>query len=340
MTALTTPRRLSLAQTPTPLEPLERLSRQIDGPMLWVKRDDLTGSTLTGNKVRKLEFSFAEAQDRGAEVVITCGGIQSNHCRATAVVGAKLGIDVHLVLRGFPDGAPDGNTFLDYLMGAEVTCYPPVFYRSRINDILRGLVEDYGRQGKRAHVIPLGASDATGMWGYITASEEMKADFTAAGFRADHIVCATGSGGTQAGLIVGNALHGLDAQVWGINVCDDEAYFVSKIRGDLIDWRQKFQAEIDVEALPIRILDGHVGPGYAQATDEIRETIARVAQTEGLVLDPVYTGKAFHGLLEEIRRGRFKRGEHVVFIHTGGIFGLLAQRETFGFRTEEVGTVD
>jgi D-cysteine desulfhydrase len=326
------PRRVELAHLPTPMRHLQRLSVELGGPQIWVKRDDLTGSGLGGNKVRKLEFSIAEALDVGADTLITCGGLQSNHCRATAIAGAQLGFKVHLVLRGLPTGTPDGNLFLDHLLGAEVNCYPPEFYRARLDDIFQGLVDDYASQGRKAHIIPLGASDATGMWGYIGAAQEIRADCEEVGIAPDHIVCATGSGGTQGGLIVGNEMCGLRANVWGINVCDDDAHFEKKIRGDLHAWRKKYEQRIDVDSLPINMIDGHVGPGYAQSTPEILESIARIAQTEGLILDPTYTGKAFHGLMKEISQGRFRRDENLVFVHTGGIFGLFAQRSTFPFR--------
>ncbi|MBN1476337.1 D-cysteine desulfhydrase family protein [Candidatus Sumerlaeota bacterium] len=334
MSPVNYPNRIPLANLPTPMRPLARLSEDLGGPEIWIKRDDLTGSALTGNKVRKLEFSFAEARDRGADTVVTCGGLQSNHCRATAVAGAQLGFKVHLLLRGLPQPPFDGNHFLDHLCGAEVTCFPPGLYRSRLDDLFQGTVEDITRQGHRAHIIPLGASDATGMWGYIAAAEELAEDFDRHGIRPDHIVSATGSGGTLGGLALGAALFGIDSKIWGINVCDDAEYFQNKIREDMRSWKQRYQQSLDVDHIPINILDGHVGPGYAEATHEMRETIARVAQVEGIVLDPVYTGKAFHGLIQEIAKGTFKKGESVLFIHTGGIFGLFAQRATFGFREQ------
>lgn len=332
MPAVRYPRRIPLAHVPTPLRHLERLSHALGGADIWIKCDHLTGGALSGNKVRKLEFSIAEALDQGADTLITCGGLQSNHCRATAAAGARLGLRVRLVLRGLPSGTPDGNLFLDHLLGADVSCYPPEFYRARLDEILAGVVEDYARQGRTAYVIPTGASNDVGLWGYIAAAEELAADFARLNLHPQHIVCATGSGGTQAGLILGNALFDLGVQVWGVNVCDDEAHFVNKIRSDMRAWKAKYHQPLDVESLPINILDGHKGPGYAKTTPELLETIARVAQTEGLVLDPVYTGKAFLGMIKEMQRGRFKRGETILFIHTGGLFGLFPHRADFGFK--------
>ncbi len=325
MPPLTLPHRVPLARLPTPIAPLERLSREVGGPALWLKQDDLTGSALSGNKVRKLEFSIGEALERGADTLITCGGLQSNHCRATVIAGAQLGLRVHVVLRDLPEGVADGNLFLNELAGAEITCLPAEEFRAQDAAGFTDLVAQHRGEGHTAHVIPMGASDATGIWGYITASEELAADFRRLGWRPDHIVCASGSGGTQAGLIIGNALFDLGTQIWGINVCDDEDYFVTKIRADMRAWKEKYGQSLDVDALPINILDGHIGPGYALSTPEICATIARVARTEGVIFDPVYTGKAFHGLLTEIERKKKKKGETVVFIRTGGIYGLLAQ---------------
>lgn len=325
------PSRLQLALTPTPLQPLERLSRAVGGPRIWVKRDDLTGALLSGNKVRKLEFVLAQALAQGCDAVITCGGLQSNHCRATAVLCAQLGLRCHLLLRGEPQTPHDGNLLLDHLVGAGVRTLPAHLYAKNLARLLREWADELRLGGRKPFVIPTGASDGIGLWGYIAACEELRADFIRHRIQPRHIVCATGSGGTQAGLTAGVALHGIDAKVWGVAVCDDEAYFVNKVRADLRDWQKRWQQSLDVERLPIHVIDGYVGPGYAQADAEVFETIKRVARSEGLVLDPVYTGKAFHALLGEIERGRFAGSEDIVFVHTGGIFGLFPQREQFLF---------
>lgn len=323
--SLTLPPRLSLAVRPTPLLPLDRLSAELGGPRLWVKRDDLTGSVLSGNKVRKLEFALAAALAEGADTIITCGGLQSNHCRATALACAQLGLRCRLVLRGEPRQPYDGNLLLDHLAGAAVTCFPPARYQRELPALLAEAADDCRRAGGRPFVIPTGASDGLGLWGYIGAALELAEDFARAGIRPRHILCATGSGGTQGGLTAGVALAGIDAAVWGVAVCDDEAWFQNKVRADLRDWRNRFQTGLDVETLPVRVLADYIGPGYAVAGAEVFATIQRAARTEGLVLDPVYTGKAFHALLEEMKRGRFD-GDDVVFIHTGGVFGLFPQR--------------
>lgn len=328
----TQPPRLSLARLPTPLVPLDRLSREIGGPRIWIKRDDLTGSGLSGNKVRKLEFTFAQALAEDCDTLITCGGLQSNHCRATAIIGARLGLKVHLFLRGVPAGLPDGNLFLDHIVGAEFSFYPREEYYARHSEIFSELVEHYAKLGRKAFVIPSGASDEIGVWGYVLASEELKTESRNLGFSPDFIVCANGSGGTLAGLVVGNIYHDIGATVWGINVADDDAqYFEAKIRNDLRTWKERYGQDLDVETPAINVIDGYRGPCYGKAEPVVFETITQVAKTEGIILDPVYTGKAFHGMLKEIKNGRLSSASNIIFVHTGGIFGLFAQRDEFHF---------
>lgn len=321
------PGRVNLALLPTPLQPLERLTEHLGGPRLWIKRDDLTGCTLAGNKVRKLEFVLAEARRQGADTLITVGGIQSNHCRATAIAGARLGMRVHLVLRG-EASAPVGNHFLDIVAGAKISYLDPVTFSEHRDDHIAGLVESYAANGRKAFVIPMGASDALGAWGYIEMTRELRAQAEASKVHIDHIVTATGSGGTQAGLVAGNALAGSPSEIWGVNVCDNADYFTAKIRGDFDDWCSRW-GHPEVSAAPINMLDGYVGEGYAIATPQTWATIRLLAHLEGILLDPVYSGKAFAGLLAEISQGRFMRDENVVFVHTGGVFGLMAQSSEY-----------
>jgi len=295
------------------------------GKRIWIKRDDLTGSALTGNKVRKLEFIAAHAQAEGLTTLVTCGGVQSNHCRATAFAGAQLGLDVHLVLRGDAPVENDGNLLLDYLAGARVSCYPAIQYREEIDSLLAQWQAHYAAEGKKALVTPTGGSDGVGVWGYIAACEELSQDFSAAGIAEAHVVTATGSGGTQTGLTLGATLHRLPATIWGVNVCDDEDYFLRKVAQDAADWRQRYPDVPAVEISP-RVLDGYVGKGYAAADTAVFELMAELCRLEGLVLDPVYTGKAFSGMVAEIAAGRFEGCKDIVFLHTGGVFGLFPQR--------------
>lgn len=327
------PARLPLAISPTPLQLLSRISREVGGPRIWIKRDDLTGALLSGNKVRKLEFVLAHALAQGCDTIITCGGLQSNHCRASAVLCAQLGLHCRLILRGelpsSSDGGllPDGNLLLDFLVGADVRAFPVEIYQKNLLKLLREADAELRNVGRTPFIIPTGASDGIGMWGYVAACDELRADFLRHQIQPKHIVCATGSGGTQAGLTAGVALHAIDAKVWGVAVCDDENYFQHKVRADLRDWKKLWSQALDIESLPIHVIDNYVGPGYAKADAEVFDTIARVARAEGIVLDPVYTGKAFHGMLSEIARGRFDDSADIIFVHTGGVFGLFPQRD-------------
>lgn len=327
----TNPPRLHLAQLPTPLQLLSRLSERYSGPRIWVKRDDLSGSVLSGNKIRKLEFNLAQALAEGCDTVITCGGIQSNHCRATALLCAQLGLKCHLLLRGHRADSADGNLLLDQLAGAEISYYPPAQFQRELDSLLLDCQQAYASSGRKAFIIPTGASDAIGVWGYVQACAELQKDFQCHGIDPKHIICATGSGGTQAGLTVGVAAYGIDAQVWGVNVCDDEAWFVNKVNSDLQNWERRYQTGIDLDCLSVKVIDGYVGPGYAQADDEIYRCIADVAATEGLVLDPVYTAKAFFGMLDQLQKGHFGSTGDIVFVHTGGVYGLFPQRSHFDF---------
>ena len=322
---MNTPARISLARLPTPLEPLTRLSAA-HGTRIWIKRDDLTDTVASGNKIRKLEYSIGQALAEEADVLVTWGGVQSNHCRATAALAARLGLKSHLILRGSEPKERDGNLLIDSLVGAEITFAPPERYQEMVHTY-KHLQAEYASQGLKTYRIPVGASDEVGLWGYINCANELKQDFESAGISPDAIVSATGSGGTLAGLIIGNALHELNTRVVAFNVCDDEAYFKRKISKDFILWRDRYGSDLDIDQLPINAIDGYVGPGYGRATPEVFETIREVARLEGIVLDPVYTGKAFNALLQEIRSGKFEGLSDIVFIHTGGMLGLFPQKQ-------------
>jgi len=321
------PPRLSLARTGTPLEPLVRTSAAL-GIELWIKRDDLTGSELSGNKVRKLEFLLAEAVEQGADHVITCGGEQSNHCRATALAAARAGVAAHLVLRTEdPDRPPpvSGNILLDRLAGASIRWISRPDWRHR-DAIMAEEAERLRSTGRRPYVIPEGGSNATGTWGYIGCAGELADDLAALPDRPTTVIYACGSGGTGAGLVLGAQLHGLTARgvrVAGVNVCDDRDYFVAAIGRICADFTARWPVGIGIRPADIEIVDGYVGAGYAKSRPEELATLRDLCRRDGVVLDPVYTGKAFHGLVTELGRDRRRFGERVVFVHTGGIFGLF-----------------
>ncbi|SDZ82477.1 D-cysteine desulfhydrase [Microbulbifer marinus] len=332
---LSFPRRVDLAHLPTPLQPLDRITEKFStphgGPRIWVKRDDLTETAMSGNKLRKLEFVAGEAMAQGCDTLITCGGVQSNHCRTTALVGARLGMRVQLILRGELDGLPDGNLLVDQLAGASTAFYPPREYFEDLTNLFTHWQAFYAERGHKAFCIPTGASDGLGIWGYIAGSEELLADCRDAGFIPEHIVCATGSGGTQAGLTLGCHLLGSEARVTGYAVCDNAAYFQRKVREDIRHWCRLSGNTVDESGLNIQVNADYIGPGYAVADEPVYRAIAEVASLEGLLLDPVYTGKAFYGLLQELHKGNYRDCKNLVFVHTGGQFGLFPHRENFPF---------
>ena len=327
------PPRVVLANTPTRGHWL-RYGREL-GIKLWLKRDDQTGSELSGNKVRKLEYLMAEAVAQEATHVITCGGEQSNHARATALSAAQLGLRSVLILRTDDPArppAPTGNILLDRLVGAELRWISRPAWRDR-NRLLAEEAERVRVAGGRPYVIPEGGSNALGAWGYIRAIHELAEDLE--GIAApDHpvtIVYACGSGGTGAGLVLGAKLLGLAARgirVAGVNVCDDRAYFLDVIGRICADAEERWQLPVHVDQADIDLVDGHVGLGYAKSRPEELATLRDVCRSDGVVLDPVYTGKAFHGVVTELRRDPGRFGAAVAFIHTGGMYGLFGASET------------
>ena len=322
------PPRLDLAHLPTPIEPLKHLSKEL-GVELFIKRDDLTGGALSGNKIRKLEFVLADALAQGADTVLTCGGAQSNHSRATAIAAARLGLGCLLILRTPEPSKPpplEGNILLDRMAGAEIVWITPDQYRRR-DEVFEREAEKLRKANKNPYIIPEGASNALGAWGYIHAVKELSMDLERlpGGLnRAITIIHATGSGGTGAGLILGSRLFSLNVRIASINVCDDREYFIRAIgeicENAIIRYHLSipFSRERDIE-----IIDGYVGRGYALSRPEELAFIRDVARKEGLFLDPVYTGKAFFGMTQELKRNPRCFGERIVFIHTGGIFGLF-----------------
>ncbi len=326
--SFTLPERHALAHLPTPIEKLERLSQFWEGPEIYIKRDDLTGIGKTGNKVRKLEFLVAEALREGAQLLITCGGLQSNHARATALAATKVGLKSHLVLRDSAGSDIDGNLFIDRLVGAEVTSITPQEFE-QVDDIMHRLADDYAKHGVKAYVIPEGGSTALGALGYVVAVEEVSQQMKALHVEFDHFVSAVGSGGTLAGMLLGKSAYGLKAQIHGINVCDDAPHFQERVSSIIRDAKRRFGFEISLQKKDIDIIDGYVGKGYGLSRQEEIELIKLVARTEGIILDPVYTAKAMFGLRDQIRKGRFAKQEKVLFWHTGGIFGLFAKRGLF-----------
>ena len=330
------PERLRLALLPTPLHRLDRLSAEW-GVDLWIKRDDLTGAALSGNKIRKLEFEFADAIAKGCKAVITCGGVGSNHARATAVAARQLGLLPHLVLRtddGTPPAELDGNTLLDRIVGAEISWVSRAQYRDERAKIMAGIAAEMGARGLPAYVIPEGASDARGALGYVAAIPEIQQQLGKAGApeKIDYLAHACGSGGTSSGLAIGNTLHGTSMLPVAFAVCDDEAYFRDIHRTITRDFGAMFGGVDPAVPPKLLILDQYKGIGYAQSTAEELAFLRKIAETEGILLDPVYSGKAFFGMAQEIAKKKtFRAGSTICFVHTGGIYGLFPKKAEFGF---------
>lgn len=322
------PHSIDLAQLPTPVEKLERISNIFEGPQIYIKRDDLTDVGMTGNKVRKLEYLLAEAVHNKCDYLITCGSGQSNHARATAVAAAKIGLKCLLVLRNSMSTPLEGNLFIDRLVGAEFEYITPEEYM-QVDEVMRGIAMKLKEEGHKPYVIPEGGSNEVGSLGYIKAAEELAEQLRSLKLRIDHIVVPVGSGGTYAGLLLGKFLYDLPFQIHGINVCDDELYFVNKIISLLKAIQKRYKLSLRIAKKDICIIDGYVGKGYGLSSHEEINIIKRVARAEGIILDPVYTGKAMFGLSEQIRQGKFKPNENVLFVHTGGIFGLFPKKTLF-----------
>ena len=333
------PERLQLAHLPTPIQELPRLSSAF-GRKIYLWRDDLTGFVESGNKVRKLEFLLAEARSRNASRIITAGGVQSNHTRTTTYLAARLGLPVTLVVRQSPAGPghsnheTTGNSFLNRLAGANIH---PVAYQdyraagSIYDPFLQEAAEASRRQGEQPYVIPEGGSSPLGTFGYLTAVKEMLNSWRSLDTGKPHpdaLFLAVGSGGTLAGLHLGYAINDLAVNgLWAVNVCDSEAYFQKRV-GKLI--RETVQSfDLISPGHELQILDGHFGQGYGLAEDADLRFYIRLARHEGIVLDPTYTGKAFRGMLTELRRDPDRFGTHILFLHSGGTFGNFAYQEQY-----------
>ncbi len=310
------------ARLPTPIEKMEKLSNEL-GIELWLKRDDQTGFEWSGNKIRKLEFLAQDAISKGATTLITMGGVQSNHCRATAALAAKLGLRCVLFLRGEKPPRALSNNLLDRLFGAEIFYLTNEQYYEGIEDF-RQLVDGQIRaQGGKTYFIPEGGANGTGALGYVECFREIARQVEKP---FDSIVIAHGSGGTQAGLVLGKLLADdawKDTRIVGVNVCYDKKESFDLVKKVLWAAIQERKLPLSFAADDIEVLDGFVGRGYAQSTKEELEFILKIAREEGVLIDPVYTGKALFGLYHTVKKDKAALGQRVLFVHTGGGFGLF-----------------
>lgn len=323
--------RVKLCLAPTPLEPLPNLTKLLGGPDIWMKRDDLTGMGLGGNKVRKLEFLAGDAVDQGANHLVTQGAVQSNHVRQTAAVAAKLGMRCTALLEHRIDTNDDnylnnGNVLLDRLLGLEIE------YRSGGTD-MQAEIEAAGAKlradGAKPYVIPGGGSNPVGALGYANVAFELVAQANEMGLSIDRLVDATGSAGTQAGLVAG--LHAMSSplQVLGIGVRNPRPKQEANVLALARATAKHMGIERDIPDDAVEANCDHVGTGYGHPTPGMIEAVEMLARSEGIFLDPVYSGKGMAGLIDLVRKGVFKRGETVVFLHTGGATGLFGYLDAF-----------
>jgi D-cysteine desulfhydrase len=316
--------RVELAQTPTPLLRLDRLSREL-GVDLWVKRDDLTGLLESGNKVRKLEFLVGDALAQGADTLITCGTLQSNCCRTVAAVAARLGLRAVLALKGEPPAEFDGNLLLDRVLGAEIH-YCSEEEWTRIDQVLEELAAAVRRRRGSPYVIPESGATVVGALGYLECGQELVHQIAHGAPDFDTVVITAFSGGSQAGLLMARQLAGLRADVVSVPVAWEAARVRSYVTDVIARAQRRYELPVDVPAA-ISVLDGFQGAGRAEVRPEELATVLRVARGEGLVLDPVYTAKAFNGLLEHLRGHPGSLGSRVCFVHTGGVFSIFPFRD-------------
>jgi len=302
--------------TTTPIEELRGLKTPV---RIFLKRDDLNGLLISGNKARKLEYLIADMKRKKCDTIITCGPVQSNHCRTTAVFAQQCGFECHLLLRvrKKPCKIYTGNLLLDILLGAKITYITPEQYQRRLA-VMAQYARILRKKGRKPYSIPEGGSNEIGSLGYLDCMREM-ADFIKRQ-RIDAVYCAVGSGGTYAGLLLGKKLCRLAVHLHGIIICDTVEYFEEKISKICTDAIHTFNFPINVARKDIHLVDGYVGDGYGIPYPEALKTIKCVAKL-GIILEPVYTGKAFYGMLNHVKENRYKK---VIFIHTGGIFSIFA----------------
>ncbi|WP_170480660.1 D-cysteine desulfhydrase [Ruegeria arenilitoris] len=323
--------RISLGHLPTPLEPMDRLSEVLGGPRLWVKRDDCTGLSSGGNKTRKLEFLMADAVQKGADTIITQGATQSNHARQTAAAAAKLGMECHILLED-RTGSNDrnyilnGNVLLDRLHGATVS---KRVGGADMNSEMETLAAQLRDSGRSPYVIPGGGSNPIGALGYANCARELTEQAVTAGLKVDALVHATGSSGTQAGLVAGLAALRSDIHLLGIGVRAPKEKQEAMVYDLAVRTAKLMGAGDQIDREAVRANCEYVGAGYGLPTPGMIEALKLLARTEGLLFDPVYSGKGLDGLIDQIRKGYFDGMENVVFLHTGGSAALFGYPDTF-----------
>ena len=318
--------RIPLCLLPTPIVPLKRLTQHLGGAEIFMKRDDLTGVAFGGNKNRKLEFLLADAKQKGADVIVTEGALQSNHCLQTAACSAKLGINCELVLSGEDPDFITGNLLLDQILDVKI-------HRARDNverrKLMRGVEEELRAEGKNPYMIPTGGSTSIGALGYLNCVFEIAKQSKESEVVFNHLIHSTGSGGTQSGLLIGKKLYSPELDILGINVGDPTERLQKEIKEIIKDFNQDWSLELMIGDEEIKILEGYFGEGYGIPTQEMIDMVKLMAKLEGVFLDPVYTGKAIVGLVDLIKSDAIPKDDNVLFLHSGGGPSIFNYKDIF-----------
>ena len=314
----------------TPIEKLENFSKALGGPTIYIKRDDLLGLTSGGNKTRKLEFLMADAIAKGADTILTCGAVQSNHCRLTLAAAVKEGLKCQLILEERVKGSykPEGsgNNFLFNLLGVEDTFVVPG--GTDMMGELEKLAAKLNAEGRKPYIVPGGGSNPIGSTGYVACAEEIMAQLFDKGINIDHMVIPSGSAGTHAGIITGLVGVNANIPVTGVSVNRNKELQTNAVWNLAKATAERVGVAAEITKDMIQVTDEYVGPGYSVPSDEMVEAVQLLARTEGILLDPVYTGKVMAGLIGMVRKGKFKKEDNILFLHTGGSPALYAYEET------------
>ncbi len=315
----------------TPMEKLERLTAAVGGANIYIKRDDLLGLTAGGNKTRKLEFLVADALKQGADTLITCGGIQSNHCRLTLAAAVKEGLKCRLILSEITPGSyhtgAGGNVFLYHMLGAENIKVVP--WGSDLMAEMEQAADKVKEEGRKPYIVPMGGSNALGALGYVACAEEIMQQAFFSGVPIDHIVVACGSAGTYSGLLFGLRGNNCNLPITGISVLNSKEVLQRRIAEIIENIADYLRVNVPIPQEAVSLFDEYLGEGYTVPTAGMIEAVRLVARTEGILLDPTYTGKAMAGLIDLTRKGYFKKSDNVLFLHTGGLPGLYANMPLF-----------
>ncbi|MFX0114380.1 MAG: D-cysteine desulfhydrase family protein [Candidatus Hodarchaeota archaeon] len=318
--------RIHLCLLPTPIVPLQRLTKHLGGAKIFIKRDDLTGIAFGGNKNRKLEFLLADAREKKADVIVTEGALQSNHCLQTAACSSKLGLECELVLSGEDPKTITGNLLLDQILDVRIH---RVKDRAERKIVMNEIEENLRSLGKTAYIIPSGGSTKIGALGYLNCASEISKQSKEMAVTFDYFVHSSGSGGTQSGILIGKELYYPELEVLGISDGESKEALEAKIKGIIKEFNDEWGLDLRIHKDTIKVLEGYFGEGYGIPSQEMISTVKQIAKLEGIFLDPVYNGKAMVGLIDLIRSEAISRDQNVLFLHSGGGPSIFSYTEVF-----------